>query len=104
MIAFATIRKIFEVALSMQIHLMQIVPLAALAHFLNQPRYYRIAEYRKSMKISQRELADRLQLAGLDIDKNAIQHIECGKQFVTDIEIVFLANVLHADYSDLLSL
>ena len=56
------------------------------------------------MKISQRKLADKLQLAGLDIDKNAIQHIECGKRFVTDIEIVFLANVLHADYSDLLSL
>ncbi len=64
----------------------------------------KVAEYRKAMKISQRELADRLQLAGLDIDKNAIQRIECGKRFVTDIEIVFLANVLHADYSDLLSL
>ena len=104
MIAFATIREIFAVALSMQIHLMQLVPLEVLAHFLNQPGYYRIAEYRKAMKISQREFADRLQLAGLDIDKNVIQRIECGKRFVTDIEIVFLANVLPADYSDLLSL
>ena len=56
------------------------------------------------MKISQCELANRLQLAGLDIDKNVIQCIERGKRFVTDIEIVFLANVLPADYSDLLSL
>ena len=56
------------------------------------------------MKILQREFADRLQLAGLDIYKNVIQRIECGKRFVTDIEIVFLAKVLHADYSDLLSL
>ena len=37
------------------------------------------------MGISQRELADKLQIAGLDLDKNAIQRIECGKRFVTDI-------------------
>lgn len=43
---------------------------------------------RSELRISQRELADRLQLADLDIDKNAIQRIECGKRFVTDIEIV----------------
>ena len=38
-------------------------------------------------KISQRKLADMLQLAGLDIDKNAVQRIESGKRFVTDIEL-----------------
>ena len=43
---------------------------------------------------SQRELADALQLAGLDVDKNAIQRIEAGKRFVTDIELVYLAKVL----------
>ncbi len=37
-------------------------------------------------KVSQRELADRLQIIGLDIDKNAVQHIESGHRFVTDIE------------------
>lgn len=45
------------------------------------------------MKISQRELADKMQLVGIDIDKNAIQRIECGKRFVTDIEIVAFAKV-----------
>ena len=35
---------------------------------------------------SQRELADALQLLGLDLDKNAIQRIEARKRFVTDIE------------------
>ena len=35
-----------------------------------------IARLRKQRKLSQRELADALQLAGLDIDKNAIQRIE----------------------------
>lgn len=48
---------------------------------------------RKNLKISQRELADRMQLAGIDIDKNAIQRIECGKRFVTDIEILAFANL-----------
>jgi transcriptional regulator with XRE-family HTH domain len=49
----------------------------------------RIAELRKAKnpKMSQRMLADKLQLMGLDIDKNAVQRIECGKRFVTDIEI-----------------
>ena len=38
-------------------------------------------------KLSQRGLADQMQLIGIDIDKNAIQRIECGKRFVTDIEL-----------------
>ena len=62
----------------------------------------RISFFRKSLNISQRELADRLQLAGLDIDKNAIQRIECGKRFVTDIEIVYISKVLNVSFSDLL--
>ena len=50
-----------------------------------------VAVERKKLKISQRELADKLQLLGLDVDKNAIQRIECGKRFVTDIELVMIA-------------
>lgn len=46
-----------------------------------------IAVLRKKSKLSQRQLADKLQLLGLDVDKNAIQRIECGKRFVTDIEL-----------------
>lgn len=63
-----------------------------------------ISKYRKILGISQRELADRLQLSGLDIDKNAIQRIESGQRFVTDIEIIFLANVLNKSYAELLEL
>lgn len=54
----------------------------------------KVAALRKEMGLSQRALADRLQLDGLDIDKNAIQRLECGKRFVTDIELVALARVL----------
>ena len=53
-----------------------------------------VARYRKELRISQRELADRLQLIGLDIDKNAIQRIESGQRFVTDIELKALGTVL----------
>lgn len=62
----------------------------------------RVAHYRKAMGKSQRELADALQLSGLDIDKNAIQRLEAGKRFVTDIELVYLAKLLKVTYEDLL--
>ncbi len=67
----------------------------------------RVAQLRRAMvpKLSQRALADSLQLAGLDVDKNAIQRIESGKRFVTDIELKALAQVLGvtADYLSTLS-
>lgn len=62
----------------------------------------KVAKFRTAMKISQRELADRLQLAGLDMDKNAIQRIEAGKRFVTDIELIGLCRVLNKTFEDLL--
>lgn len=62
----------------------------------------KIAEMRKKMKISQRVLADKLQLIGLDIDKNAIQRIECGKRFVTDIELLAISNIFNITIDELL--
>ena len=61
-----------------------------------------IAKLRKQLKISQRLLADKMQLVGIDIDKNAVQRIECGKRFVTDIEIVGFTRAFKVDYKDLL--
>ncbi len=60
-----------------------------------------IARFRTNMQISQRELADKMQLVGIDIDKNAIQRIECGKRFVTDIEIVAFAKVFNVSLEKL---
>ncbi len=62
----------------------------------------KVAVLRKNLKISQRILADKLQLAGLDVDKNAIQRIECGKRFVTDIELVALAKIFDITVDELL--
>lgn len=61
-----------------------------------------IAKLRTNLKISQRELADRMQLVGIDIDKNAIQRIECGKRFVTDIEIIAFCKIFGASFETLL--
>ena len=53
-------------------------------------------------KISQRILAEKLQLKGIDIDKNAIQRIESGERFVTDIEIKALAEIFNISVDELL--
>lgn len=64
----------------------------------------RVKQYRKALpgNPSQRQFAERLQIQGLDIDKNAVQRIESGERFVTDIEIKVLAKVLNVKYEDLL--
>ena len=53
-------------------------------------------------KLSQRALADKMQLCGVDVDKNAIQRIECGKRFVTDIELKALAEIFSVSLDDLI--
>lgn len=69
---------------------------------LNNACGAKVAFFRKQMKISQRELADRLQLIGLDVDKNAVQRIEAGKRFVTDIDLIALTKVLSCSFDELL--
>ena len=61
-----------------------------------------IAVLRKQMKISQRELADQLQLIGIDLAKNAIQQIESGQRFVIDIELRGIAEFFGITTDDLL--
>ena len=65
----------------------------------------KIAKLRMAMpgKVSQRALADLLQLEGLDINKNAVQQIESGERFVTDIELKVFAKVLGVTTDQLLS-
>ena len=65
----------------------------------------RVAALRKGMRpaVSQRALADRLQLRGVDLDKNAVQRIESGQRFVTDIELKALALVFGVTTDELLN-
>lgn len=72
-------------------------------HGLNNICGQKIRKLRPEMKnVSQRKLADMLQVQGLDIDKNAIQRMESGKRFITDIELKALAKVLNVTYAELL--
>ena len=61
-----------------------------------------VAFLRKNMGFSQRQLADALQLAGLDIDKNAVQRIQCGKRNVTDNKNIAKADALGVSLDALL--
>jgi len=64
-----------------------------------------IAILRKSStpKMSQRILAEKCQLAGVDVDKNAIQRIESGQRFVTDIELLCFCKIFGVSADKLLS-
>ena len=64
----------------------------------------KIKEIRMNLpkKTSQNDLSSLLQVNGLDIDKNAIQKIESGQRFVTDIELKTIAKVLDVSYEVLL--
>lgn len=53
-------------------------------------------------KLSQRALADKMQLIGIDVDKNAIQRIECGKRFVTDIELKAFGEIFGVSLDELI--
>ena len=52
---------------------------------------------------SQRFLSARLQLFDHDIGKNAIQQMEAGTRFITDIELKALAEVFKVSVEDLLT-
>ena len=62
----------------------------------------KVAQLRKGLRISQRELADKLNEIGLDVDKNAVQRMESGQRFITDIELGYLARILSITIEELL--
>ena len=44
-----------------------------------------------------------MQLLGLDVDKNAVQRMECGKRTVSDIELKVIAQALGVTADELLA-
>ena len=56
-----------------------------------------VREARKKQKLSQDQLAARLQTEGLGVNQNSISRIETGKRIVTDFELAALAKVLNVD-------
>ena len=62
----------------------------------------RLKALREKAGLSQRDLAHRLQLLGMDMDKNVITRIETNKRYVTDIELQALAQVFGVTYQYLI--
>ena len=57
----------------------------------------RVKEARKKMKLSQSDLAAKLQIEGIIIERDSISRIESGTRFVTDYELKVLAKILRVD-------
>lgn len=63
----------------------------------------KLAEIRKSQKLSQRKLATKMQLLGFDVDHYFIRRVENGERFVTDIDLVIFSRALNVSISEILS-
>ena len=64
----------------------------------------RVKEARKNMKLSQEELAAKLQVAGVNIERDSVSRIEIGTRFVADYELLVLCKILGVTPSYLLGL
>ena len=62
----------------------------------------RIREARENKKLSQDQLAAKLQTEGLGVNQNSISRIETRKRIVADFELAALAKVLNVDVNWLL--
>lgn len=63
----------------------------------------KIAEIRKSKKLSQRKLAAKMQLLGFDVDHYFIRRVENGERFVTDIDLVIFSRALEVPIVDIIT-
>ena len=55
----------------------------------------RVAEARKKLDLSQENLAAKLQIEGVIIERDSISRIELGTRFVADYELLVLCKVLN---------
>lgn len=63
----------------------------------------KIALLRKERKLSQRKLAEKMQLMGFDVDHYFIRRVENGERFVTDIDLIIFSKALEVPLTDILS-
>ena len=64
----------------------------------------RIKEARKKLKLSQEELAARLQVEGVNIERDSVSRIEIGTRFVADYELLILCKILNVSPEYLLGM
>ena len=61
----------------------------------------RIHQLRTAQRMSQAELAARMQVNGVNIEREAISKIETGERFVADYELMIFARVLGVPMDEL---
>lgn len=62
----------------------------------------RIREARLKHRLSQSDLAAKVQIEGITLERDSISRIEIGTRFVTDYELKVFASVLNVDVEWLL--
>ena len=62
----------------------------------------KIHDTRVLKRLSQADLAAKLQLEGITIERDSISRIEIGTRFVADYELMILAKILDVDVQWLL--
>lgn len=63
----------------------------------------KIREARVIQRMSQSDLAARLQLEGITLERDSISRIEIGTRFVTDYELMIFAKILKVNIEWLLN-
>lgn len=64
----------------------------------------RVKEARRGLNLSQEELAARLQVEGVNIERDSVSRIEIGTRFVADYELLVLCKILGVTPAYLLGL
>ena len=64
----------------------------------------RIKAARKKLRLSQENLAAKLQIEGVNIERDSVSRIEIGTRFVADYELAALSKILKVSPSYLLGI
>lgn len=64
----------------------------------------RVKEVRKRLGLTQDDLAAKLQVSGVEIERNSISRIESGERFVADYELLTISKILGVSPSYLLGI
>ena len=64
----------------------------------------RIKEARKRLQLSQADLAAKLQVEGVNIERDSVSRIEIGTRFVADYELLALCRILNVSPNYLLGM
>ena len=62
----------------------------------------RIREERKKRRLSQTDLAARMQVCGVMLERDSISRIEFGTRFIADYELMVIADILSISVGDLI--